>query len=80
MRREPIVLGAIHHQRVQQVLNAERKSMSSLGCWISDVEFRISDFGFRISDVGCQMLDVGCQTSILGCQMSNVQSRMPDLG
>ena len=79
VRREPIVLGAIDQQRVQQVLNAERKRMSNLICRISDVGCRISDFVFRISDLGSRMLDVGfrisdvgCRTSILGCQLSDV--------
>ena len=77
--KEPIVLGAIDHQRVQRVLNAERKRMSNLRCRISDVGCRISDFVFRISDLGSQMLDVGfrisdvgCRTSILGCQLSDI--------
>ena len=70
---------AIDQQRVQQVLNAERKRMSNLRCRISDVGCRISDFVFRISDLGSQMLDVGfrisdvgCRRSILGCQLSDV--------
>ena len=80
MTREPRVLGAVGHQRVQRVLNAKRMGMSNIGCWMSDVNSRMSDPGWRISDVVCRMSDVGCRISNLGCQMSDVQSRMSDLG
>lgn len=92
MRREPIVLGAIDHQRVQRVLNAERKRMSNLSCRMSDVESPILYFGSQISDLRCwmsdfesrmwdvghQFSDVNCRIFNLGCRISDVQSRMTD--
>ena len=66
--------------RAASTLNAERKSMSSLGCWISDVGFRISDFGFRMSDVRCWMSDFESRMSAVGHQFSDVKCRMSNLG